>query len=76
MDKNTFYLRIDELLEAAPGTVTGATELASLEAWDSLALMGFIALVDSHYKVNLPAKEITACQTVDDLAALVAAHQP
>lgn len=71
MDKNTFYKRLDEMLEVAPGTVQGSAELAGLESWDSLAVMSFIAMVDSQYRISLPAKAIAACRTVDDLATLV-----
>lgn len=75
MDKNTFYRRLDEMLELAPGTVQGSNVLAELEAWDSLAVMSFIAMVDTHYSVSLAAKAITACRTADDLASLVEANQ-
>ncbi|MGA2770188.1 MAG: acyl carrier protein [Bryobacteraceae bacterium] len=72
MNKDAFYLKMDELLEAAAGTVQGSSALANLEDWNSLAVIGFIAMVDTEYGVSLPAKAILSCRTVDDLAALVA----
>jgi acyl carrier protein len=75
MDKNIFYKRLDEMLEVAPGTIQGSVELAGLEAWDSLAVMSFIAMIDSQYQISLPAVAIIACRTVDDLATLVEEDQ-
>jgi acyl carrier protein len=74
LDKPAFYKQMDDLLEASPGTVHGLDELAALESWDSLAVMSFIAMADSKYGVSFSAKAITACRTVDDLAALVEAN--
>jgi acyl carrier protein len=39
--------------------------------WDSLAVIGFIALLDQHFALSVPAVRIMDCKTVDDLAALV-----
>lgn len=75
MDKKAFYGRLDDMLEVAPGTVQGSNQLADLESWDSLAVISFIALVDSQYQVSLPVKAIIACRTVDDLARLVEESQ-
>jgi acyl carrier protein len=75
MDKNTFYRSLDEMLEVDSGTVQGSDKLADLESWNSLAVISFIAMADSQYKVSLPAKAITACRTVDDLAKLVEENQ-
>jgi acyl carrier protein len=71
MTKNQFFALIDELLENEPGTIKGDDVLATLSRWDSLALMGFIALLDQHFGIIVPATRITACRTVDDLASLV-----
>ncbi len=71
MDHNTFYCRLDDLLELAPGTVQGSNALDELQAWDSLAVVSFIAMVDSQYGVSLVVKAITACRTAHDLATLV-----
>lgn len=71
MDRDTFYHELDEMLEVASGTVKGSDALGELESWDSLAVISFIAMVDSQYGVSLPAKAITACRTAADLAKLV-----
>lgn len=71
MTKAEFYLLIDELLESTPGTVRGADRLADVAKWDSLAVIGFIALLDQHFGVSVPASKIADCRTIDDLAGLL-----
>ena len=46
MTKKDFFLLIDELLENDPGTITGDEVLTQQSKWDSLAVIGFIALLD------------------------------
>ena len=70
MKKSDFYLKVDELLEQDPGTLKGDEVLAALPKWDSLALMGFIALLDQQFGLIVPASRIADCKTVQDLAEL------
>ena len=71
MNKKDFFLLIDELLENEPGVITGNEVLTQLPKWDSLAVIGFIAVLDQHFSVSVPAAQILGCKTVDDLAGLV-----
>jgi acyl carrier protein len=64
-------LLIDELMELAPGTLTGAEKLEDLDGWNSLALVGFIAMVDQNFQHSISPRDMRRCQTVADLAALV-----
>jgi acyl carrier protein len=48
-----------------------ATELSHLEEWDSLAVLGFITMIDAEYGVKIAASEIQAAKTVQDLFRLV-----
>lgn len=72
LDKTDFYRNLDEVLGLDAGTLRGDTSLASLDLWDSLAVMGFIAMADEKYGVLIPAKRIAGCETADDLAAALA----
>ena len=72
MTKKDFFLLIDEMLENDPGTIRGDEVLAQLPKWDSLALIGFIALLDQHFATSVPAARILNCKTTADLADLVA----
>lgn len=76
MNKTEFYRNLDELLEVDPGTIKSGDLLADLESWDSVAVISFIAMADEKYGVNIPAKRIAECRSVDDLAAIVADTQP
>jgi acyl carrier protein len=71
MNENEFYGYLEELLEVPAGSIAGGTALKDLEAWDSLAVISFIAMVASNYGLTLPAKRIAAAITVNDLAALI-----
>jgi len=75
MNLGEFYLKLDEMLDLAPGTLQGAEALEGLEGWDSVAVITFIALADSEYGVMAPPKEIAACRTVSSLADLIARHR-
>ena len=70
MKKPEFFLLLDEMLEVDPGTVSSGQKLADMEKWDSLAVLGLIALLDEHFAISVPAVRINECKTVDDVAAL------
>jgi acyl carrier protein len=70
-----FYRNLEELMEVDPGSLKGGDLLADLEAWDSVTVLSFIAMVDEKYDVNIPAKRIVECRSVDDLAAAVSELQ-
>jgi acyl carrier protein len=65
-----FLCLIDKLLALAPGTVKGPETLANFEAWDSLAAMGFVALLDDKLGITLPSGRLEHCATVADLVAV------
>jgi acyl carrier protein len=71
MNRSTFYSQLEELLELPKESVRGDQSLSQMPEWDSLAVISFIALVDSKYGVILQGKRIEACKTVDDLAVSV-----
>lgn len=66
-----FYRQIESILETAPGTITGGELLADIPAWDSLAVLSFIAMVDEKFKVQFTGRDIAACATVAELKALL-----
>ncbi len=71
MTREEFLLSIDEVLELEPGTLKGSEMLQDLEAWDSLSIVSFMGLAQARFHVTLPAKGVAACQSVDDLFALM-----
>lgn len=70
MNESEFWLILDEILEVEPGTVRGNESLEEL-AWDSLMVLGFIALMDERYEAAISPKELSKCKTVADLKAMV-----
>ena len=71
MTLSEFHSEIDKILELPDGTITGSESLSSLSAWDSLAVLSFIAMVDEKFKMQLAARDISQCNTVGELAALL-----
>jgi acyl carrier protein len=73
MDLNEFCRKMESILEVDAGAIQPQTRLESLEAWDSVSVISFIAMADQDYHVNVPPQSISECQTVEDLAKAVAA---
>ena len=71
MDKKKFVADMEELLEVDGGTLQATVELKSLEQWDSLAFVSFLAMADSKYSVKVAPSELRQCKTVGDLMKLV-----
>ena len=71
MTKTDFLQLIAEIVGVPPGSLTGKQRLEEFENWDSLAIIAFIALVDKHFSVRIPGREITQCATVSDLVGLL-----
>jgi acyl carrier protein len=70
MLKSQFLRLFEEMIEANPGTLTGAEELRQVKGWDSLAAVQFVALVDEHLQFTLDASQLDSCRTINDLIAL------
>jgi acyl carrier protein len=70
MTRKAFLEHLDELLELSAGTLKGDERLEDQERWDSLAMVGFIALVDEHCGVRLSPRQFVNCNTVNDLLQL------
>lgn len=70
MDRKDFLLALDEMLELDEGTLTGDEELDSLDGWDSLAVISFIALVDEKLGIVVEGEKLAKAKTVADLLAV------
>jgi len=62
---------LSRAMELPKGTLTGSEFLSELEAWDSLAVLNFMALVDAHCGIRLSPDEILKLETVSDVGAFV-----
>jgi acyl carrier protein len=70
MTREEFLAHLDELLEFPAGALKGDERLEGLERWDSLAMVGFIALADEHCDRRLSPRQFVSCSTVNDLLQL------
>lgn len=70
MDAKEFLLALDEMLELEAGTLTGGETLESLDDWDSLAVISFIALVDEKLNLVVEGAKLAEARTVADLLAV------
>jgi acyl carrier protein len=61
---------MDKLVELPRGTLKGDEKLNDLEQWNSLAIISFIALVDTNNRVKVSLGEIMSSVTVSDLLAV------
>ena len=72
MTRAEFLRSLESQLELPPETLQGPETLESIEQWDSMTMMTFIALAESNNGVKLSPRQLSSCETVDDL--LAAAH--
>jgi acyl carrier protein len=73
MTREEFLLGLDEILELPAGTLTGPENLENLGQWDSAAMIGFVALADTHNGIRIHPRLIANCSTVEDLLKLAKA---
>lgn len=71
MNRSEMIGYLEELLEKPKGTLSGDESLATIPSWDSVAVVGFIALIDEKLGFRVAGKQITDCKTVNDLVALL-----
>jgi acyl carrier protein len=71
MQEKTFLTHLEEMLEVDAGTLKLTAELTSIEQWDSLAFVSFLAMADSKYGIKVAPSELRQCKTVGDLMKLV-----
>lgn len=73
MTRAEFLAALEEMLELDTGSLSPDTALDSLESWDSLAVISFIALVDEHFDHVVAGEDLAKAKTVGDLLALTGA---
>jgi acyl carrier protein len=66
-----FLRNLEELLHLPGGSLKGEEQLRSLEAWDSMAIVEFMAMVDEKYSVTLSPAQFRRCSRTADLFALL-----
>ena len=72
MLRQDFINSLAEALNVDAEVLKPEAALADIKEWDSLGVVEFQSLVDEELELQVPPPQITACQTVGDLIALVA----
>ena len=68
-----FYEGVAEIFEVDAGAISSAFPLHTDDvAWDSLAIVSMIALVDECFNAMLDGTELAECKTIADVEALIA----
>jgi len=70
MTKAEFLEELAVILNEDIDDIKPETELESLTGWDSVGLLGVIALLDGDLGVTIDVDSLRECSTVQDLAAL------
>ncbi|WAC47482.1 acyl carrier protein [Asticcacaulis sp. SL142] len=70
MDKQAFFAAVAEILETEATGLTGDETLDALGNWDSLAVISFVAMVDSDLDRIVDNEKLKQAKTLNDLADL------
>lgn len=62
---------LEDMLELEAGSLHGPEALGEVEGWDSLSIVDFMALADTHRGLTLLGNQVTACKTVNELIDLL-----
>ncbi|MFY8095052.1 MAG: acyl carrier protein [Niveispirillum sp.] len=73
MTRAEFVAALEEMLELDAGSLSPDTALDSLDSWDSLAVISFIALVDEHFDHVVAGEDLAKAKSIGDLLALTGA---
>jgi len=67
MSKSELLALLDEVLGKSKGTLKGDELLTSIPGWDSVAMMGYVALMHENFGIRVTGKQILGFKTVDDM---------
>jgi acyl carrier protein len=70
MNEHEIIYSLAEILEMEPADISPSTLLESIDTWDSLATISFIAFVDEKRGYVLAGDDLQNAKTVGDLIAL------
>ena len=70
-NKRQVLAELEVLFELVPGALTGDEALAGIPQWDSLGMIGTIAMLDGKFATRVTFERLTACRTPTDICALL-----
>ena len=63
--------KIEEVLELDENTLSLETELASLDEWDSVAVLSTMVMLDEDFGKSVKGTDLKSCKTVADIVNLM-----
>ncbi len=76
IDTMAFITNFAESIDGvAPNAIVSTTKLSDIAEWDSLAVLITITMADTKYDTEIQAKEVNACNTIQDLIQLIASKR-
>lgn len=69
MRETRLLTELEKLLELDPHTLNGGERLCDLP-WDSISMIGYIAMLDAEFGLAVPSVKLATCKTVDELLRL------
>ena len=67
MTKEEKLAKLEDIFELEPGALKEDMELASVEAWDSIAKLSLIVLIDDEFGKKLSGQQLDAFVKVSDI---------
>jgi acyl carrier protein len=67
MEKEEFYLLIDDICDLEEGTIKGDESLQISEFFGSLAMLGLMAMLDKKFNLNINTDDIRKIGTINNL---------
>jgi acyl carrier protein len=72
LDNSCFLEMMSELLKLDGCRLDGTESLKTFEPWDSIAVLEYLALLDSRFDLRMSIEEIARCKTFNDLYSSLA----
>lgn len=70
-NQGLFFNLVEKELELSDGILSKVNFLEELEEWDSLAILTFVTLLDSKFKLNINTEQLNKCKKPNDLYLFV-----
>lgn len=71
MTRSEFIAELADAIGADPSELNEATVLESLEAWDSVAYLSTLVLIDDRLRLNLRPEQLRDAVTLGDIVKVV-----
>lgn len=67
MEKTEKLNLLEEMMDLEEGTLKAEQELREIEAWDSIARLSLVILLEDEFDKQITAKDVRGFETVGDI---------